>query len=690
MMIPPHRLALLLSLSPALPGITLAASSPEAAQISVLEPIVVTGTRERQARSHTAQTSDRLDDTDIDSLHPAHPAELLNRIPGVHINALTGEGHMSAIRQPITSQAVYLFLEDGIPTRSTGFFNHNALYEVNLPQAGAIEVSKGPGTALYGSDAIGGVINAITRPPPSQGEVTLNLEGGAHGWRRTLLSGGDTWGEHGLRADLNLTHSDGWREHTAYARQSATLRWDKAIDTHQQLRSVLTGSHIDQPQTGALPRQDYENNPRLNNTPIGFRQVQALRFSSHYEHESADTLFSMTPYLRRNSLDLMPTWQLSYDPQVWRIENDSLGLLLKWRGDFTPLQSRLILGIDVDHSPGTHQETQIITQKDGNVYTNYQRGETQYDYDVTFQGLSPYLHYEAVPSDTLRLSAGLRYDALAYEYENHLSVVDTGAHRRPASTELSFHHLSPKLGLVYTVSKTLNGFLSYRHAFRAPSEGQLFRQGKAQNTVDLKPVEANSIELGLRARPSTQLSYELSLYYMPKKNDILSFTHNDGTRETLNAGETLHRGIEIALHTTLHEQLNLDLAASYAKHSYRQWQPKAGIDYAGHEIKQAPRLITNTRLRYQPSWLNGGQLELEWEKLGPYWEDDENTHRYKGHDLVHLRADYLLGDDARLYARLMNLSDARYATSAAYTLARGEELTPGLPRSLYLGLDYTF
>jgi outer membrane receptor protein involved in Fe transport len=85
------------------------------------------------------------------------------------VNVTGGEGHQTAIRQPLTTSPVYLYLEDGIPTRSTGFFNHNGLYEVNLPMAGGIEINKGPGSALYGSDAIGGVVNVLTRKPPPSG-----------------------------------------------------------------------------------------------------------------------------------------------------------------------------------------------------------------------------------------------------------------------------------------------------------------------------------------------------------------------------------------------------------------------------------------------------------------------------------------------------------------------------------------
>jgi outer membrane cobalamin receptor len=226
-----------------------------------LDEMTVTGTREEQLRAETSETTYVIDQQTIEEVRPAHPSELMNRVPGVHVNVTGGEGHMTAIRQPITTKAVYLYLEDGIPTRSTGFFNHNALYEINVPQSGGVEVTKGPGTALYGSDAIGGVINVLTRPAPLEAEAELNLEAGEYGWYRMLLTGGNSWNDNGVRGDLNLTHTDGWRDTTAYDRQSATVRMDNAFSNGGTLKTVLAMSDIDQETAGSsrLLKYDFEN-----------------------------------------------------------------------------------------------------------------------------------------------------------------------------------------------------------------------------------------------------------------------------------------------------------------------------------------------------------------------------------------------------------------------------------------------
>ncbi|HSR01876.1 MAG TPA: TonB-dependent receptor plug domain-containing protein, partial [Methylophilaceae bacterium] len=94
-------------------------------------PVTVTATREAQKVSETPSTVNIINQETVQELRPAHPSEIMRKVPGVTVTVTNGEGHQTSIRQPITTAPVYLYLEDGIPTRSTGFFNHNALFEIN-------------------------------------------------------------------------------------------------------------------------------------------------------------------------------------------------------------------------------------------------------------------------------------------------------------------------------------------------------------------------------------------------------------------------------------------------------------------------------------------------------------------------------------------------------------------------------
>jgi len=662
--------------------------------------ISVTGTREETPKAEIPATVDSVDEDAVEFVRPAHPAEIMGRIAGVHINVTNGEGHATAIRHPITTGAVYLFLEDGIPTRSTGFFNHNALYETNLPQAAGVEVTKGPGTSLYGSDAIGGIVNVITRAAPLEPEAEINVELGEAGWRRFLGSAGMPAGDGGVRGDINLTHTDGWRDGTEYDRQSANLRWDGYLGG-ASLKALFSASNIDQQTAGTsrLSEDDYKNAPTKNYTPISYREVQAYRFSVDYEKEDTDSLLSITPYIRSNSMEYMPNWSLGYDPNITETGHDSLGVQLKYRKDFPANRTRLVVGTDIDYSPGSRLEHSInpVKNADGN-YISYTVNEAIYDYDVTYFGLSPYLHVETSITEQARVTAGLRYDRMKYDYDNRMAdgvlIVNpwesarTVSYNHPSDTSVDFSHLSPKLGLTYLFSENLNGFASYRRAFRAPSEGDIFRPGKSDSSLDLEPVKVDSYEIGLRGRTG-RLDYEVSVYHMIKTDDLVSYKDpvTDETY-TANAGETLHRGLEITAHAPLASNWKLGMSYSYSKHTYEDWI-ESGTDYSGKTIPSAPSHIVNARLSYTPAQMNGGKMELEWERLGAYWMDNANTERYDGHNLFNLRANYPFSKRLELYARIMNLTDKRYATAAALS-GGAPQYAPGAPRTVYAGLTAKF
>jgi len=652
------------------------------------EELVVTASREAVRRAETPATVGIIAGETIRDVKPAHPSEILNRVAGVWVNVTGGEGHMAAIRQPKTTNPVYLYLEDGVPTRSTGFFNHNALYEVNVPQSDRLEVVKGPATALYGSDALGGTVNVSTRAPADDG-LTGSVEGGGHGFGRVLASYGAVEGRDGVRADLNVTRTDGWRDGTAYDRESAMIRWDRELGRGSAIRTTASFSRIDQSTAGssAISRADYLANPTVNYTPISFRTVSALRLSAAWEKLGTSTLLSVTPFVRWNSMDLLPNWSLTYDPTVYETGHASVGALVKWRRDFAPLRTRVIAGMDIDNSPGGRLEHIIQPVRADGIFTSYTERETIYDYDVTFRGLSPYVHAEISPASTVRISAGLRFDHLSYDYDNSLGELQTGRHRRPESGRVAYDHWSPKLGVTFAPRPELNVFAAYGHGFRAPSEGQLFRQGQAANTVGLQPVKADNIEAGVRGVIGGRVRYDVAAYRMVKNDDVLTLTNADGSTEASNAGRTLHRGLEIALGTELPAGFSLDVAYALNEHSYEEWRPREGLDLSGNEMEDAPREIGTAVLGWTSAALNDGKIALEWTRIGRYWMDAQNTRRYPGHDLLHLRAEMPLMRGIVLYGRLANLMDERYAESAAYTPARGEEFAPGMPRTLHVGLQ---
>ena len=670
---------------------------------SNLSELVVTTTKEEKLLSEIPESIGSIHSEDINFVSPAHPSEALNRISGVHINNLSGEGHMTSIRQPISTKGVYLFLEDGVPTRPTGLFNHNALYEINIPQAERIEVIKGPGSALYGSDSIGGIINSITKSSPTNKEFEINPETGADGWNRLLATIGSPLSKTlGYRFDLNITDNEGFRDEAKYKRNASTLRFDGFTDNDINFKTIISYNYIDQSGTSSLEIDDYKNNTEKNlyHNDLGRREVDALRLSTEFSFSPDENrLYSITPYLRDNQMKLMPSWMLSYDPNDRDYQFQSYGFLAKQRIKMPNKNSELISGLDVDYSPSAYKEVRLSTNKTDDIYIeSTPTGRVNYDYEADQLSVSPYIQGEWVTVNNIRLSAGLRYDYFKVKYKDLLDSsvseqIGWTKHYRPDSQDISYNHFSPKLGLVYDYSSNQIFYANYRQSFRVPSIGQLFRSGSTTNTTELKPVKTDSYEIGSRGKLFGWLNYDSAIYYMKIDDDIVTYI-DSSDRKTTNAGETEHQGIELEFSTQITNELNLKTAWSFTNQEYNAFTAIVSgseVNYAGYDVGKAPKSTGNLTLQYTPAYLKNTKFELEWESIGKYFTDETNTNEYSGHDLYNVRFNHKINDSFELYGRVINLTDELYSTYTSNQVGSSAiQYRPGMPRTAYIGLRMRF
>lgn len=676
-----------------------------AARSEQLETVVVTATREARSRDELPESISLIDAKTLAHVMPTHPAEVLNRAAGVHVNNLGGEGHMTAIRQPITTGGVYLYLEDGLPTRPTGFFNHNGLYEINIPQAASVEVTKGPGSALYGSDAIGGVINSLTPVPTRETAVSGSAESGNDGWRRLLLQGNAPIGAQSAGLlQFNRSDSEGFREDAGYERSSVLGRWKTDISETLTADATATYTRVDQRGVSGLEEDDYRHDTTRNlyHGDVGFREVQALRASVAIEWAPVEHhAVSITPYYRDNRMDLMPSWMIGYDPNVYRTDFQTVGLLLKHRFRDEALGIEWISGIDTDFTPSSYRELRLAMTRDaGGEWTGAtETGRVNYDFDADQRSISPYAQLEWAATEQLRLVAGVRHDVFEVEYRDRLdaSVPQQGfapffRHYRPDDQHVSWEHTSPKLGLVYALPEGQSLYANWRHAFRVPTAGQLFRSGSVRDTTSLEPVQAISREIGWRG-VWRALDWDLTVYDMRVEDDIVSIIEG-GDRKNVNAGETSHRGVEIALGAQLGKGVEARLAFTRTEQEYEDFGYICGAatcNFSGFDVARAPENIGNLVLGWTPARLPRLQFEAEWEHLGAYWTDETNTQRYDGHDLFNLRGSWQIDGHWRVFARVQNLGDTLYSTLTSNQVGSALlEYRPGVPRSVFFGVKGVF
>ncbi|MEC9314014.1 MAG: TonB-dependent receptor plug domain-containing protein, partial [Pseudomonadota bacterium] len=185
-----------------------------------LDELVVTGTRSETPLLEQAGNTGKISEEEIDLVRPDHITEIANRVSGVNIQHGNGQEHLTSIRSPVLTGGAgagsFLFLEDGIPLRAAGFANVNGLFEVNYEQAGGIEIVRGPGSAFYGSNAVHGLVNVLSRAPSLELEREVDLSIGPHDLYTAKATVSDTVGNHGYRVNVLGTSDGGYVSESGY------------------------------------------------------------------------------------------------------------------------------------------------------------------------------------------------------------------------------------------------------------------------------------------------------------------------------------------------------------------------------------------------------------------------------------------------------------------------------------------
>lgn len=197
------RIALAVAMAPGLA--TAQAASTDAAL--KLADTVISANRDAQARSESSAASSVFTRADIDRLQPSSVADLLQRVPGVQITRSGGLGSTVGLYIRGTKSAQSLVLIDGqrVGSASAG---GSPLEYLSIEQIERVEVLRGSRSAIYGSDAIGGVIHIITRRASGDGLTPRVRVGyGTHNtWERSVgLSGGNQDTRFSLNASADET-----------------------------------------------------------------------------------------------------------------------------------------------------------------------------------------------------------------------------------------------------------------------------------------------------------------------------------------------------------------------------------------------------------------------------------------------------------------------------------------------------
>ena len=627
------------------------APAPDAAASTTGDAIVVTATRAPIAADRVTVSVTVLDKPAIDRAGDLAIGDLLLRTPGVTLSRNGGYGTATSLRIRGAESDQTVVVIDGVklndPSSAGGGYNFANLL---TGDASRVEVLRGPQSILWGSQAIGGVVNVVTPLPEKPLEGSFDVEAGSRetisaraalGGRTGPLAwriGGQTFTTQGISAIAAGTEPDGYSNRSLTGRAELTV----ATGISAEVRGYYSNGRTDtDATTGDTPEY------ALNEEFVGYAGLNVALFDGRFRNRLA---YAYTD-----------TDRDSFNPARARpVTFDAAGTnhRLEYQGSLA-LTDRIdaVFGVENEVSrfrsvsPPASLATPIPSPARGRA-------------EIT----SFYGQLNATVFEGLTLTAGVRNDDHS-RYGGQTLFAGGGVWALPTGTVIR---------------------ANYSEGFKAPTLYQLFSEYGNQA---LNPEKAEGWEAGAEQRFFDGKVALGATYFERRSTDLIIFASCTATSANplcLVPGSTTQRrsgyyqnvsrafgnGIEATGRASLGDRLTVDGNYSWTASEDRS----PGSANLGKQLPRRPRHAWNAGATY--AFPNDGPsfgAAVRWS--GTAFDNASHTTRLAPYTLVDLRAELPMSDTVRVFVRGENVFDEEYQTAFRYGT---------LGRSIYAGLRGRF
>lgn len=564
----------------------------------ILDDIVVTGTMPKVNLRNVPMSISVVSGNKITQrLQPSLLPLLAEEVPGLFISqrgvmgygvAAGAAGGMSIRGIGGSPTSGVLVLIDGHP-QYMGLMGHPLADSYQSMMTERVEVVRGPASVLYGSNAMGGVINIITRKQESDGShKSAQFSYGSYNTLSAELSGGFRKSQFYTNGSLSYNHSDGHRENMDFEQFNSYIKagydftdnWNSFIDVN------LSKSLSSNP--GAV------TSPIIDNDADILRGVASASLENNYDNTSGAVKLFYN-FGTHNINDGYNDYS-SFIPDYRFRSNDQMFGASAYQSFSFFEGNKTTAGIDLQRFGG-----EAITK----FPNEPARDSTQVD--IHLNNVAVYLNVQqTVMDERLTFNAGIRLD-------HH---------------ELNGSEWVPQLGLSFTPTSytSIKGILS--KGFRNPTIRELYMF--PPRNADLKAERLMNYEISLlQMLPEIGISLGINLFYI-KGDNIIQTQIVEGRPLNVNSGEVENRGFELTANYNISEELRLSANYSLLDMTYKiigapehkfyvnanynigNWEISSGVQYLGNLYTAVrPEPVTenvwlwNARVNYKAlEWLN--------------------------------------------------------------------------------------
>ena len=635
---------------------------------ATLEPVVVTATRDAQEIRKVPANITVITEEKIKESNAQVVTDVLKNEVGVVVRDYFGTGKTATLdirgfgeTGPLNT----LVLVDGRRVNEIDLSGVDWT-QIPLDQVERIEIVRGPGSVLYGDNAVGGVINIITKKPEKP--FSANVEGviGSYSYNKEAASVSGKWGP--LSAILNASHSstEGYRDNGFFRAEDAGVKLIYDLNNAVSF-NISGGFHRDDAGLPfGLKKPLYILDRRATTHPDdkaetddgyavlgikaklwGFGRIETEL--SYRHREVADFFISSQFEDKRNSGTWGITPKYIFEKPLWNFSN------------------KLTIGLDFYKSNST-----IFSDS---VFLGPNRSE------VTKKSTGAYVLDEFSILNNLVLSLGYRQEWVIFDiFQDVPRSKDTSRNSEPAWNA----------GLDYLFGKNSSAFFSFKRSFRYPVSDEWIQYIYSPGTFEIigiqvnpemKPQTGNHYETGIRHSFTDQIEANLTLFWIDLHNEIF---FNPFTFSNENYPRTRRQGIEVGAKAKPFPWLSVWGNYGYIKPILRKGS------FSGNDIPGVPR--HKGSFGAELNFGKGIQLSTKANIIGShYFVSDwaNQVERQSGYYTLDMKLSYAWRG-LKAFIGVNNLFNRKYAEFAVIDSVGTQYFYPSPERNFIGGISYTF
>lgn len=560
-----------------------------------VEEIVVTATRLADVIQELRRVPGQvyvISAQDIQRTQARTVQEAIRQVPGVVLYDQNGNRFQPLVdlrgfnAQPNPTTSVFV---DGVRVNEP---DSNAVNFDLIPIQDVERIEVLPGaTAVFGRNALGGVINIITKRGAKTPQTTIESALGSFNHYRVSANTSGPWKAFDYYLGVVQDRESGFRNFSDGRVSKATgrLGYRPAEETDISLSYNYVNDSLEQ--AGTMRLLDLAQDRRRNISPVDVyaNDFNAVTLQGKQKLGRGFSLAGNT-FFRQSSREIENVGLTSVSRGITDTESFGGTLQLSHEARLWERLNRLSVGGELQHS-GVNSATS------GSFLGFPFASKRLIDEDV----LGFFAQDTFDLTAELALTAAMRYDTTKFHFEDELTPANSGDKR--------FLQTTPRAGLTYTPLSALSLYANYGEGFRVPTTDELFAFGVGSSNADLRPVKSRTYEVGLRARPTPWLETTTALFLTDVKDEIVFDPTVPPFGQNRNAPKSRRQGVELTAKIRPHDQVDVLLNYTYTDARFRTGAAlSTGTVEKGDRVPLVPMHRLNGTITFRP--LSGLEASL--------------------------------------------------------------------------------